>query len=253
VSWIERARRLPPVRLFHLFGIAGSAAVAAGSAAAAAAYRGAQGEPYSVMNHFISELGRTGVSRLSWAFNGGLIAGGVLFTLFVLGLGITLGGFWAACGTAAGVAATVAVAFVGVFPMNDLQPHIAAAMTYFRSGLAAMLLFGVAIQRQPPSRRVIDRRANAAGFIALFAYALFLVWLASDPGTSSVLSGAALEHRPAVWPSAILEWSVMIASVAWFLVVALCRRSARPGGPRPPSAPVRARQSRIWSPRGRVP
>ena len=85
--------------------------------------------------------------------------------------------WWAAGGTAAGLIAAVSVSCVGVFPMNDLRPHIAAALTFFRSGLAAMLLFGIAIQRQRPGRRIIDRRANIAGIAAILCYASFLIWI----------------------------------------------------------------------------
>lgn len=51
------------------FGLAGAALVAACSLAAALAYAGPDGEPYSLLNHFISELGEVGVSPLAWLFN----------------------------------------------------------------------------------------------------------------------------------------------------------------------------------------
>lgn len=224
MRWLERLRAFPPCRRFHLFGIAGSLAVVVGTITAMIPYAGAQGEPYSVLNHFISELGHAGVSRLAVVFNAGLIAGGALYVPFVLGLGAMLGGGWATAGTAAGLVAAVSVACVGLFPMNDFQPHIAAAMTFFRSGLAAILLFGVAIQRQPPGRRVIARGANIASLAAVLAYAVFLVWLWWNPVTSSALDMRLLAARPAFWAAAVLEWAVMAASIAWFLVVALCRR-----------------------------
>jgi hypothetical membrane protein len=224
---IEEAQRFPPFRRFHLFGIAGSVVVTVSAVAAMLMYTGAQGEHYSVLNHFISELGATGISRLAFVFNAGLVAGGALYVPFALGLGAMLGGWWAAAGTAAGLVAAVSVACVGFFPMDNLQPHIAAAMAFFRSGLATMLLFGIAIQRQPRSRRVIDRRANIAGIAAVLAYAVFLAWIWRSPEASSALDTSMLANRPRIWTTAILEWALMAASIAWFLVIGLCRRADR--------------------------
>jgi hypothetical membrane protein len=228
MRWVEELRGYPPLNRFHLFGIAGSCVTAACSITAMLAYVGAQGERFSVLNHFISELGRIGVSRLALLFNGGLVAAGILYVPFALGLGTMLGGWWAAAGTAAGLVSAVSVACVGIFPMNDLPPHIVAAMTFFRSGLATMLLFGIAIQRQRPERTVVDRRANLAGAAALLAYAAFLLWIWARPGGASALDVHLGADRPAVWAAAVLEWAVMATSIAWFLVVGLCRRR-RPG------------------------
>jgi hypothetical membrane protein len=225
---VERVRKLPAVNRFHLFGIAGSAVIAACTAVAMAAYTGARGERFSILNHFISELGHVGVSRLALVFNAGLIGAGALYVPFALGLGAMLGGWWAAAGTAAALVAAVSVACVGVFPMNKLAPHIAAAMMFFRSGLVVMLLLGIAIQRQRPDRRVVDRRANIAGVVAVLAYAVFVAWIWRAPDAAGALDPRMLlADRPRVWATAILEWVLMAASVAWFLVIGLCRRRVR--------------------------
>jgi len=224
MRWVEELRGYPPLNRFHLFGIAGSCAATAGTIGAMIPYVGAQGERFSILNHFISELGRVGVSPLAPLFNGGLVVAGILYVPFALGLGTMLGGWWAAAGTVAALVSAVSVAGVGIFPMNDLQPHIMAAMTFFRSGLLTMLLFGVAIHRQKRERTVVDRRANIAGGVALLAYAAFLAWIWERPGGSSGLDASFGTDRPAVWTAALLEWAVMAASVAWFLVVGLCRK-----------------------------
>ena len=127
MNWLDRVREFPPVRRFHLFGIAGSILLLVCVAVAMIAYVGTAGELFSILNHFISELGHVGVSRLAPVFNAGLVAGGVLYVPFVLGLGAALGGWWAAAGTAAGLVAAAAVACVGIYPMNNLPPHYAAA------------------------------------------------------------------------------------------------------------------------------
>ncbi len=51
-------------------------------ACAGLSYRDTTGERYSLLNHFISELGELAVSRGAWAFNGSLALAGLLFLPF---------------------------------------------------------------------------------------------------------------------------------------------------------------------------
>jgi hypothetical membrane protein len=238
MKWVEHVREFPPFKRFHVFGMAGSIVVLACVLVPMIAFAGSAGERFSPLNHFISELGERGVSRLSAVFNIGLVAAGVLYLPFVLGLGAAVGGWWAAAGTLAGLVSAVSAACVGVFPMNNLAPHIASAMLFFRSGLVTVLLFGIAIQRQRPDRRAVDRRANVAGIAALLAFAGFIVWIELQPGGSAGFQPSAFGNRPAVWVSAILEWSVLATIIAWFFVVGACRLSLTA-----PSATSRRRSS----------
>jgi hypothetical membrane protein len=224
MNLVERAREHPLMKHFHWFGIAGSLLMVACVIVPMVAYVGTEGEHFSPLNHFISELGHVGVSRLAPVFNAGLVASGILYLPFTLGLGIALGGWWAAAGTVAGLVAAVAVACVGFFPMNNLPPHYAAAMTFFRSGLLTVLLSGIAIQRQRPGRHAVDRRANVASVAAVLAFAAFLLWIQVQPGGASDFHNGLIATRPAIWPSAILEWSILVAMMAWFFVVGACRR-----------------------------
>ena len=73
--------------------LAGATLVIFCSLVAALFYIGPDWEPYSLLNHFISELGEVGVFPLAWLFNLGLIAGGLLLIPFSLGLGLSLGGW----------------------------------------------------------------------------------------------------------------------------------------------------------------
>ncbi len=224
MKWVEYIREFPPFKRFHLFGMTGSIVVLACVVIPMIAYVGNAGERFSPLNHFISELGHVGVSRLACVFNAGLVAAGVLYFLFALGLGVEVGGWWAAVGTLAGLVSAVSVACVGVFPMNNLAPHIASAMLFFRSGLVTVLLFGIAIQLQRPDRRVVARRSNIAGIVTLLAFAGFLVWMELQPGGYSDFRPSAFRNRPAVWVSAILEWSILVTMITWFFTVGACRR-----------------------------
>jgi hypothetical membrane protein len=238
VKWIDRIREWPLVKRFHWLGLAGSFVLIACVLLPMVAYAGGAGERYSPLNHYISELGEVGVSPLAMVFNAGLVAAGVLYLPFVLGFGVSIGGWWAAAGTAAGIVSAVSVACVGLFPMNNLAAHETAAMTFFRSGLATVLLCGVAIQRQQPGRRVIDRRANIAGAAAVIAYAAFLARMQVRPGSRGGFPPGLLPSHPAVRAGAVLEWSILVTMVVWFFVVAACRT-----GLTPPSRSPRPRSS----------
>ena len=49
-----------------LLGLASVGIIAAGMLATALVYRGYEGEAYSPLSHFISELGEVAMSRLAW-------------------------------------------------------------------------------------------------------------------------------------------------------------------------------------------
>ncbi|MRS02563.1 hypothetical protein EG832_04965, partial [bacterium] len=76
------------------FGWIGSLVILAGCLITALRYRGRSDEKYSILNHFISELGEIGVSKLAMVFNIGMIIGGALFLPFIAGLGIVLDTLW---------------------------------------------------------------------------------------------------------------------------------------------------------------
>lgn len=94
-------------RKYAYFGLAGAMVVLLCALVTALFYSAPAGEPYSLLNHFISELGEVGVSLLAWLFNLGLIAGSLLFIPFSLGLGLSLPGWLSKVG-------------MGIFPMNNL-------------------------------------------------------------------------------------------------------------------------------------
>jgi hypothetical membrane protein len=214
------------LRYFHYFGIAGSLVLGGCILAAMTAYSGSKGEPFSIFNHYISELGQVGVSRLASLFNLGLIIGGVCFIPFVIGLGLALPGLWAKAGLILGLVSAVALICVGLYPMNDLKPHTLAAMTFFRFGLLTIIAFGVAIQRQPGDKVLIDRKANWAGLLAILAYAAFLFYVQVFFTDADQLNPARVAARPQFWLPVIFEWGILFTTVLWFFAVGFSRKAA---------------------------
>ena len=204
-------------------GVSGTALLALGSLITALAYSGRAGEPYSLLNHFISELGEVGVSELAWLFNGALFAGGLCLTVFLIGLALYLRPRWfSVVFGLVGVTTGVSGALVGIFPMNNLAPHAKVAMMFFNMGLVATLLFSlyVAFSRQ----RKFPRWMLIPGLLTTAFFVGFLFYPQPDaPPTEDMLESAVrlMANRPAVWPMAVLEWGVIISILVWALTVSL--------------------------------
>lgn len=211
----------------QFFGISGSLVAILGSLLAGVVYRGREGERYSPLNHFISELGEIGVSRWAWAFNLGLFLGGLLLLPCCIGIGLLIPGIWSILGVACGCIAAVAVSLVGVFPMNNLTMHNRAAMTFFRLGLAMILFLTIAIFTQPGPNPPLPRSIGLVGLPAIFSYSAFLI----DTGrrTASVETNPPLDPavpepeppRPRIWALTVYEWLVFLTTIPWFFAISL--------------------------------
>jgi hypothetical membrane protein len=206
---------------FRLFGIVGVAFALMGTLVAAFVYRGKQGERYSPLNHYISELGEVGVSRFAWVFNLCLVITGLCLLPACISLGMLLPGVLAKVGIAVGEVCSVSLSLVGVFPMNKLKPHAFAAMTYFRTGLVMVFLFSLAIILQPDSKLVLSRWYALAGLPSLLSFAAFLVLAHIKSREDEEALEADEEMREDVSSIAIAEWMIFITLVLWFVLVSL--------------------------------
>lgn len=211
---------------YPYFGIGGSLLIIVSMLVTGLIYRGREGENYSVLNHYISELGEVGVSKAAPLFNLELIIGSLAFIPFITGLTLDLGNLWAKIGLVVGIWSTFSCALVGVFPMNHMEAHKRVAVSYFRSGLVMVLLYSIAVFVQPAGAVIIPKVSNVAGLIAFFCYAVFLFTM--DTHKKSDEEPDALETeteeewvRPKVSRLTILEWAISFSNFLWFLIVAL--------------------------------
>jgi hypothetical membrane protein len=207
-----------------VFGLAGTSMIILAIVLTALRYTGRRGERYSLLNHFISELGEVGISPAAWVFNLGLIIGGILLLPFMIGLGIAFQNLWGWGGVLAGVISSLGVAAVGLYPMNNLITHVRAALTYFRAGLVMVIFFAVAIFFQPSP--VLPPAANLLSLAAALSYGSFLFLLGTSPkkgehNIRDILNPQAVADRPRVWPIAWLEWVVFFSTVAWIFGIAV--------------------------------
>lgn len=207
--------------VISIFSIIGAASVILGAVTAAVVYRGRLGERYSLLNHYISELGEQCISRLAWAFNLGLVLCGLSLLPVCLGLGLSIPGVWSKLGMGFGIITALSVSLVGLFPMNKLKGHVIAAFGYFYSGLVTVILFTIAITFQKGTPPVLPRLFSLAGVPAILAYAIFLVYAQVNSTTPEVALTFLTQARPKIAWMALAEWSVFLTTVPWFLVVAL--------------------------------
>ena len=136
----------------HFFGFSGTGLIILAVLFPILLYRGKRGERFSMLNHFISELGEVGVSRAAGVFNAGMGLAGLVMLPYVVGLGLAFGSLLGWLGSIAGIIAVLGVAAVGVFPINYIKLHAIAAVTYFRAGLVMVFFFGLAIFFQPAGK-----------------------------------------------------------------------------------------------------
>ena len=205
---------------FIIFASIGLSAGLIGALVAALAYRGKEGERYSPLNHFISELGEVGVSRLAWAFNLGLIITGLCLIPATISLGLMIGSVLSKIALVVGVVSAISLGLVGVFPMNRDKTHGFVAVTYFRTGLVMVILFSLAIGFQQGETLALSRWYALAGAPPILAFGFFL-WLFGKTYKKSKEPLATQDvQRPKIWTLAVLEWLIFVSMIVWFLVIA---------------------------------
>ena len=211
------------LQIFPLFGILGTGLISLGIGTSTLRYQGKRGERFSLLNHFISELGEVGISPSAKLFNLGMILGGLTLLPYMIGLGFWFDSLAGWLGSATGVVAVLAVAAVGIFPVNNLTAHTRAAMTYFRTGLVMVIFFALAIIFQPAGHKPIPQAANVLSLLAFIAYAafLFLSGRRNDQDRVEALDPHMESERPRILLLPLLEWAVFFTTLLWLFGMAL--------------------------------
>lgn len=212
------------LRLTYYCGFLGTGVMALGTVVAAVVYRGKNGEAFSPLNHFISELGKFGVSDAAVFFNGCLIASGLLLVGFMVGLGRQLQSRTATVASVFGVVSALSCSAVGLVPVNRLYAHLGAAFTLFYTATFAVALFTVAMHVDHKKR--VSKWLQIPGTIALVCLASMDTLPVLTEVANNPLFSLQDYPRPAVWPAAIVEWCVLTALLVWIVLVSanLARR-----------------------------
>jgi hypothetical membrane protein len=205
-----------------------------GSIVSGLTYAGRTGEVYSPLNHFVSELGDTRYAPRAWAFNAGLFVGGLLITVFMLGVTSYIQGWFRCVFGLAALLTCVSGTLVGLMPMSaDLDRHLAVAITFFNAGMAATVLFALYVllfrQARFPKWMALPGGITALSFSSL----LYVVESPIPDDLQGLPLSQALEtvlwNRPAIWQTAIVEWVVVLTVLGWVLCVSLYLRRTASG------------------------
>jgi len=205
---------------FQFFGLLGSLTGVFGSLITALAYRGKENQTYSPLNHYISELGEVGVSKLAWIFNLSLILSGLFLIPACISLGLMVPGVLAKIGMVVGVLCSLCLSLVGVFPMSKEEAHGFFAMWFFRTGLVMVFLFSLAVAFQRAPDLVLSRWLALVGLPAMLSFSAFLIMAPRIPEEENPLSNEDID-RPNAWLLVIVEWLIFLTIVLWFVAIAL--------------------------------
>jgi hypothetical membrane protein len=208
-------------------GLLGAMVFGATSLIAALVYSGAQGEGFSPLNHWVSELGEEGVSRLATLYNVGLMVSGICLAIFMTALGLHRGGRLAWLYVPIGIVAGIGGAFVGVFPMSSTGPHIPAALTFFVLGWISVGLASIDIWRRPDPR--FPRWLPWLGALTVLAFLIFL----SLYIPYLTYTGAGSPDRAPLELVVVFEWLVLIGIMAWVFIASASWLRYRDGNRNP--------------------
>ena len=204
-----------------LLGILGAVVISLGTVISALFYQGRSGEKYSLLNHFVSELGEYPWSAAAWVFNASLVLGGLLVLVFMLTLWLVFDNWFGRLIVIVGVITSVSGSLVGLYPMSNLEPHIDAALTFFYTGLLMTILFSAYVfTRQNEKFPKWLAIPGLISFVSFFAF-LFLTDPIFPDGAPVEEIFLVLENRPAVLETAIFEWAVIISTLIWIFVLSV--------------------------------
>ena len=189
-------------------------------------FSGMKQERFSPLNHFISELGDNRFAKHHRIFNISMFAGGILFIPFVIGI--------ASLGTSlvfyiivlvVGLAATIGLSLVGVFPEEKERTHTAVAGVFFFCTSLLVLFFIISLLMQQLS--MFPSWVVYPSIAALAVAVIFIIDTVQLPKWEMERTYRPWDWdpdpRPTFWLNPFLEWCAVLSLMAWFfIVIVLC-------------------------------
>lgn len=206
-------------RLTIIPGYVGTTVLAIATLVTALTYVGAEGQRYSPLNHFVSELGHTQDSELAIVFNLALVFGGLMMGLHLVGVGLRFRSFFRYVVAVSGALVGVAGALVGVFPMDvNANMHQLVALGFFEGALLLLVVFSafVGLTRQ----RAYPRWMALLALPMLAANLVFLNELRVDGIDALAIALAVREPFRLICAS---EWAVIVFLLLWVVVMMFWR------------------------------
>jgi hypothetical membrane protein len=196
-------------------GLASVGVVVAGMVITAIPYSGYQGEAYSPLNHFISELGEIAASHLAWVFNLGIVLGGVGLGTFLLLVSRLLEGRFRKAMITVSLVAGAGGTAVGIYPMDYPTVHLVASLTFFLSGWITAAIFS-AWQLSGPRPGYTRLLVLPAALNVVVSWIFIVVYAGWRPGSGD----GKIVDRPDVWSVPALEWASLLTLLLWLACLA---------------------------------
>jgi len=213
-----------------IFGIIATAILLAGLIIPQFAFTGPNptNEPYSMLDHFISELGWVGISEWAIIFNVCLFVGALLFVPFAVYSRKKMTSKLWRFGSICGVISAVSCSFVGIFSMNieTIIPHTIFAMTFFLGSVVMLMLFSIALLfgKNPAAPRYF----GIGGFLLLIFFICMFSGVGvdfsnlSDIGNPLDLETFFLTHtRDELGLMPLFEWLMVLTVLITLFFVAI--------------------------------
>lgn len=207
---------------FYYWGLGSTAIILMGLIIPQFGFLGLQNESYSMLNHFVSELGDIVVSEWHMIFNLSLFVGGIFMIPFILGLARYIGTTMAKISAVIGLICAVGCSLVGVYPMNYLLPHTIVSMTFFIGSIFLTIAMIITIFLQKEQK--IPKWPTAVGIAALTFLGLFFSvdMSAMEGHFSGELNEMFAEFdRPAFLDIAFYEWGVVLGVLIFIAIIAI--------------------------------
>jgi hypothetical membrane protein len=210
--------------LWQIAGITGSLVIITTCGTASLQYQGVHEEAYSLLNHFISELGDPKYSKGAIIFNLGLILGGLFLIIFMFGLAKYYSTKLSYSAGIIGMFASLMCSLIGFFPVNLLNIHFIFTTAFFIGGLASITLFAIEIVRD--KRKQLPKWFAIPGFMGVGCFTVFLIMLYGftdgfQPSLSPFIIKPNEFSRPAFWLFPFTEWLVLITALIWIFLTSI--------------------------------
>ncbi len=204
-------------KIISFFGIIGIIIIITGMIISSLEFKNFQGESYSILNHFISELGNPYKSSYHYIYNYGLMIGGFLLVPFVIYLGKYLNTPLGYLATIIGSISMASLIALGLLPEHKVYPHLIAALTFFIGSALGIGLFGISIWRNKKNK--FPKYFSIISFLTVICFILFLLMPKEE--LKKVMKDPLNHIRPDYWGLAIFEWLFFICVTIWALTNAI--------------------------------
>lgn len=205
------------------FGFLGLFGLLLGVVVAVVGFNYTEPETFNFLNYTLSELGTYGHSTYAVILNGGIFFGSLSIVFYCLSSLQSVISPWEYPFLSFLALTFLALACVGLFPVNVYHLHILGLKWFFSFGSLSALfyLILVVVSRAPLSRLTVLLALIVLGSMVTFLYAPQLE-LGLIEGDRPFYQEMVLQFpRPTLWWPALLEWIGLGSLLSWMIALLL--------------------------------